>query len=84
MMRLNMSESALEAMNLIRDLKFRKYLRYVCGGNMFLMSKFWAEYCEAEEGRIIGQDPGNFSMVLQEKRKLYACSFGTIKDTDTQ
>ena len=44
----------------------------VCGGSMFLMNKFWQEFCEAEGGRLIGQDPGNFSMVLQEQRKLYA------------
>ena len=40
---------------------------------MFLMNKFWAEYnCEAEGDGLIGQDPGNFSMVLQEQRKPYA------------
>ena len=43
----------------------------VCGGSMFLMNLFIEEYCEEKGGRI-GENPYQFSMVLQELRKLYA------------
>ena len=43
-----------------------------CGGCIFLMNLYWEEYCEEEGGGLIGKDPSNFSIVLQERRKLHA------------
>ena len=43
-----------------------------CGGSMFLMNLYWEEYCEEGGGGLIGEDPCNFSIVLQEQRKLCA------------
>lgn len=42
----------------------------VCGGSMFLMDRFIREYCEQKGGGLIGSDPNNFSMVIQEQRRL--------------
>ena len=42
----------------------------VCGGSMFLMSQFLEEYCEEGGEGLIGENPHQFSMVLQEQRKL--------------
>ena len=43
-----------------------------CGGCIFLMNLYWEEYCEEGGIGLISKDPSNFSMVLQERRKLYA------------
>ena len=40
----------------------------VCGGSIHLMNKFMGEYCFGESE--ISEDPANFHMVLQEKRRL--------------
>jgi len=34
------------------------------------MNQFMSEYCSFQGGGMIGEDPTNFCMVLQEKRKL--------------
>ena len=39
----------------------------VCGGSVFLMNLYCIEYCV---GGLVNDDPTNFSMVLQEERKL--------------
>ena len=44
----------------------------VCKGSMFLLNLFCEEYCEERGGDLISKSPLNFSMVLQEKRKLIA------------
>ena len=50
----------------------------VCGGSMLLISSFLEEYCEEKGKGLIGDNPCNFSMVLQEQRKLCA-SFEPFK-----
>jgi len=39
---------------------------------MCLLNLFCEEYCEEKREGLIGENPCNFSMVLQEKRKLFS------------
>jgi len=44
----------------------------VYGGSMFLLNLFCEEYCKEKGEGLIGENPYNFSVVLQEKRKLFS------------
>ena len=42
----------------------------ICGGSMYLMDKFFDEYCQEPSSGLIYKDLTNFHVVVQEERKL--------------
>ena len=42
----------------------------VCGGSMYLMDKFFDQYCQEPTDGLIYKDPTNFHAVIQEKRRI--------------